>query len=117
MCRALRSSLQGPWVGPGIRKGANVAKGNRKRVKRAMRVLEDADADLTTLAELSASIQDAQAEFARALIEMQEMQMSFNLRYLQLQNFMQDDSRRFTALSSIMKTKHETVKNTISNIR
>lgn len=94
-----------------------MAKGNRKRVNRAMRVLQGADADLATLAELSASIQDAQAEFVRALIEMQEMQMSFNLRYLQLQNSMQDDSRRFTALSNIMKTKHETVKNTIGNIR
>ncbi|HET6714411.1 MAG TPA: hypothetical protein VFI59_11970 [Actinomycetota bacterium] len=94
-----------------------MAKGNRKRVNRAMRVLEGADADLATLAELSASIQDAQAEFVRALIEMQEMQMSFNLRYLQLQNSMQEDSRRFTALSNIMKTKHETVKNMIGNIR
>ena len=94
-----------------------MAKGDRKRVKKAMRVLEGADADLAMLAELSASIQDAQAEFIRTLTEMQEMQMSFNLRYLQLQNSMQDESRRFTALSNIMKTEHETVKNTIGNIR
>ena len=94
-----------------------MAKGDRKRVKKAMRLLEGADADLAMLAELSASIQDAQAEFIRTLTEMQEMQMSFNLRYLQLQNSMQDESRRFTALSNIMKTKHETVKNTIGNIR
>lgn len=94
-----------------------MAKGNRKRVNRAVRVLEGADAELATLAELSASIQDAQAEFVRALLEMQEMQTSFNLRCLQLQNSMQEDSRRFTALSNIMKTKHETVKNMIGNIR
>lgn len=94
-----------------------MGKRNEKRVKRAMRVLEGADADLVTLAELSASIQDAQAEFVRALIEMQEMQMSFNLRYLQLQNAMQADSRRFTALSNLMKSKNVTVKNTIDNIR
>jgi translation elongation factor EF-1beta len=94
-----------------------VGKRNEKRVKRAMRVLEGADADLVTLAELSASIQDAQAEFVRVLIEMQEMQMSFNLRYLQLQNAMQADSRRFTALSNLMKSKNVTVKNTIDNIR
>jgi hypothetical protein len=98
-------------------RGQKVGKRNEKRVKRAMRVLEGADADLVTLAELSASIQDAQAEFVRALIEMQEMQMSFNLRYLQLQNAMQADSRRFTALSNLMKSKNVTVKNTIDNIR
>jgi len=48
--------------------------------------------------------------------QMQEMQMSFNLQYLQLQNSMQNDNRQFTMVSNIMKTKHDTVKNTISNI-
>jgi hypothetical protein len=48
---------------------------------------------------------------------MQETQMSFNLQYLQLQNQMQDENRRFTLVSNIMKTKHDTVKNSISNVR
>jgi hypothetical protein len=48
---------------------------------------------------------------------MQEIQMSFNLQYLQLQNEMQNENRQFTAVSNIMKTKHDTVKNSISNIR
>ena len=48
---------------------------------------------------------------------MQETQMSFNLQYLQLQNSMQNENRQFTMLSNIMKTKHDTVKNSISNIR
>lgn len=48
---------------------------------------------------------------------MQETQMSFNLQYLQLQNTMQDENRQFTMVSNIMKTKHDTVKNSISNIR
>jgi len=47
---------------------------------------------------------------------MQEQQMSFNLQYLQLQNSMQNDNRQFTMVSNIMKTKHDTAKNTISNI-
>ncbi len=47
---------------------------------------------------------------------MQEAQMSFNMQYLQLQNSMQNDNRQFTMVSNIMKTKHDTVKNTISNI-
>jgi len=48
---------------------------------------------------------------------MQETQMSFNLQYLQLQSQMQSESRAFTAISNIMKTKHDTVKNSISNVR
>ncbi len=52
-----------------------------------------------------------------ATLQMQETQMSFNLQYLQLQNEMQNENRQFTMVSNIMKTKHDTVKNTISNIR
>lgn len=47
----------------------------------------------------------------------QESQMSFNLQYLQLQSHIQSENRLYTAVSNIMKTKHETVKNSISNIR
>jgi len=48
---------------------------------------------------------------------MQETQMSFNLQYLQLQSQMQHENRSYTAISNIMKTKHDTVKNSISNVR
>lgn len=47
----------------------------------------------------------------------QETQMSFNLQYLQLQSQMQHENRSYTAVSNIMKTKHDTVKNSISNVR
>ena len=47
----------------------------------------------------------------------QWQQMSFNLQYLQLQSQMQHENREYTALSNIMKTKHDTVKNSISNVR
>ncbi|MBZ5548150.1 MAG: hypothetical protein LAO22_09405 [Acidobacteriia bacterium] len=49
--------------------------------------------------------------------QMQETQMSFNLQYLQLQNQMQNENRSYTAVSNILKTKHDTVKNSINNIR
>src|SRR5262249_36813073 len=52
-----------------------------------------------------------------AIKQMQEMQMSFNLQYLQLQSQMQQENRVFTTVSNIMKTKHDTAKNSISNIR
>ena len=57
------------------------------------------------------------AELRSASKQMQETQMSFNLQYLQLQNQMQNENRQYTAVSNIMKTKHDTVKNSISNIR
>ena len=60
---------------------------------------------------------NSQDQLLNASKQMQEAQMSFNLQYLQLQNKMQDENRRFTMISNIMKTKHETVKNSISNVR
>jgi hypothetical protein len=69
------------------------------------------DSDISTLAD------DASAQLLEATQQMQETQMSFNLQYLQLQSQMQNENRSYTAVSNIMKTKHDTVKNSISNIR
>jgi hypothetical protein len=60
---------------------------------------------------------DAQAQMMVATRQMQEMNMSFNMQYLQLQQKMQADNRQFTMLSNIMKTKHDTAKNAINNVR
>ena len=49
--------------------------------------------------------------------KMQEMNQKFNLQYLQLQQEMQGENRKFKTLSNIMKTKHDTAKATINNIR
>lgn len=46
-----------------------------------------------------------------------QMQLSFNQQYLTLQSQMQAENRRYSAISNIMKTKHDTVKNSISNVR
>lgn len=59
----------------------------------------------------------SQAQLMQAIQQMQETQMSFNLQYLQLQNSMQNENRQFTMVSNIMKTKSDTAKNSISNIR
>lgn len=40
-----------------------------------------------------------------------------NLYYLQLQERISQESRTFTALSNVLKARHETVKNAITNIR
>ncbi len=59
----------------------------------------------------------SQAQLLQAIQQLQETQMNFNLQYLQLQNAMQDANRQFAMVSDIMKTKHDTVKNSINNIR
>ena len=46
-----------------------------------------------------------------------EMGQSFNLQYLGLQQQMQDENRRLTLISNIMRNKHDTAKNSISNVR
>jgi hypothetical protein len=55
--------------------------------------------------------------FMLSTAEMQEMQMSFNLQYLMLQNKISQENRQFSMLSNIMKNKHDTAKNSINNIR
>jgi pyridoxal biosynthesis lyase PdxS len=52
-------------------------------------------------------------EATRAL---QQEAQSFNLQYLQLQENMQRDSREFTALTNIMKVKHDSARAAINNI-
>jgi hypothetical protein len=52
-----------------------------------------------------------------AIKQMQEMQMSFNLQYLMLQNKISHENRQFSMVSNIMKNKHDTAKNSINNIR
>jgi hypothetical protein len=65
-----------------------------------------------------AAIADKDAKaLAAAADQLQEMNASFNLQYLALQQQMQTESRQFTMLSNVMKTKHDSTKNAIDNIR
>lgn len=59
----------------------------------------------------------ALAQLPAATKRMEEARMSFNLQYLQLQSQTQNDNRQFTTLSNVLKTRHDTVKNSISNVR
>jgi hypothetical protein len=47
---------------------------------------------------------------------LQQEAQSFNLQYLQLQESMQRESREFTALTNVMKVKHDSAKSAINNI-
>ena len=59
----------------------------------------------------------SQKQMQSASKQMRETEMSFNLQYLQLQSQMQQENRSYTAISNIMKTKHDTVKNSIGNVK
>lgn len=63
------------------------------------------------------STSDSTGALMDATKQMQEMNQSFNLQYLQLQQNMQQENRQFTMMSNIMKTKHDTAKSAINNIR
>ena len=63
------------------------------------------------------SADERKAMLLCATKQVQETQMSFNLQYLQLQSQMQNENRSYTAVSNIMKTRHDTVRNSIPNIR
>jgi hypothetical protein len=52
-------------------------------------------------------------EATRAL---QQEARTSNLQYLQLQEAMQRESREFTALSNVMRVKHDSARSAISNI-
>jgi hypothetical protein len=85
---------------------------------RAVETLNAYNSWLRQQSNLAASLADqGQAALLQATKNMQETQMSFNLQYLQLQSQMQHENRSYSAISNIMKTKHDTVKNSISNVR
>jgi predicted nucleic acid-binding Zn-ribbon protein len=73
------------------------------------------------LSRLAADAEKAKGEPADRLFEatrrMREMQMSFNLQYLMLQNRISQENRQFSMISNIMKNKHDTAKNSVNNVR
>ena len=59
----------------------------------------------------------SQSQLLEATKQVQETQKSFIPQYLQLEGQMRHEARSYVAISNIMKTKHDTVKNSISNVR
>jgi hypothetical protein len=94
-----------------------------RRADSYMRWLEEASAQLDDLAnrwEQALAIARAdttQAKLALPTREMQEANTSYSLQYLQLQQKIQAENREFTALSNVMKARHDAAKNSINNLR
>ena len=106
-------------VGDDVRK---LEKSHQNYVKAAERV-GDLFAKLSEKAKEVAQLAGAaeksrsQERLFKAILEMQKMQQSFNAQFLALQNDMQKENRQYTMVSNIMKTKHDTAKAAINNIR
>ena len=48
---------------------------------------------------------------------MQRESQAFNLQLLELQEDVQQENRRFTTVSNVLRAKHDTAKAAVSNIR
>jgi hypothetical protein len=59
---------------------------------------------------------DGDGDIVQATRALQQEARTFNLQYLQLQEGMQRESREFSALSNVMRVKHDTAKSAINNI-
>ena len=59
----------------------------------------------------------AVAALLQAVQQLQDAQANSSLQFGQVQGQMQAADRQYAAVSNIMKTKHDTVKNSISNVR
>lgn len=93
-------ALAGNTLGTGMSSGALASQGN-----------------FTGAVATNAANGDASSQLMMATQQMQEMNQNFNLQYLQLQEKMQSESREFTAMSNVIKTKSDTAKNSLSNLK
>ena len=59
---------------------------------------------------------DAQDDQMAEMFEMQKQNQAFNLQYLQLQTELQEDNRRFSTMTNLMKVRHDTAKAAINNM-
>jgi hypothetical protein len=58
----------------------------------------------------------SQGDILEATRAMQQEAQAMNLQYLQLQEQMQQESREFTALTNVMRVKHDSARAAIGNI-
>ena len=78
---------------------------------------EEYDNWLADTAYLLSDFANKTEELMEVTRDLAEMSNSFNLDYIALQQKISHENRQFTMVSNIMKTKHDTAKNSINNIR
>ena len=85
--------------------------------KKLSALYADLEEKVSGLEKLAARRGTTRAQLVTAVRRLQEMNQSYSMQYLQLQQKMQSENRRYTMLSNIMKSRHDTAKNAINNIR
>jgi hypothetical protein len=63
-----------------------------------------------------AAVAGSQGDLIEATRALQQEAQAMNLQYLQLQEQMQRESREYTALTNVMKVKHDSARAAIANI-
>jgi hypothetical protein len=97
----------------------------RTRAQRALDASRGDDLVSVTLRSVNATLPGLSEREARAITDyvladlasQPSADESFSLQYLALQQRQQNESRSYTTVSNILKTKHDTVKNSINNVR
>lgn len=74
-------------------------------------------AKVASVSKLAASSGTSSSALMQATQQMQQMQMSFDLQYLSLQEQMQNDSREYTALSNVLEARYDTMKGILANMK
>jgi len=60
---------------------------------------------------------DSNADLTALQAKMQKESQSFQVQYIELQNEMQQESRTYNTISNVLKTRHDSAKSAINNIR
>jgi hypothetical protein len=97
----------------------------RERARRALDASRGDDPMSVTLRSVNVTLPGLSAREARVIADYVLADLAsqpgaddtFSLQYLQLQQRQQNETRSYTAVSNIMKTKHDTAKNSINNVR
>ena len=79
--------------------------------KEFLQTVEDRSTQVATL------IDKAEQPRTGSLAKLRALEKATNSKLLKIQMRMQNENRLFTSVSNVLKTRHDTVKNSIDNIR
>ncbi len=108
--------LAAPYVPGGTVLSAAVRSAAGGSTSRRLASSSAADGGVPGSSGPSTSAGGGEGDILEATRALQQEARTFNLQYLQLQESMQRESREFTALSNVMKVKHDSAKSAINNI-
>lgn len=99
--------------GAGRRQAANAAMGGL----RAVASMLPGGAQMTSMVGSGVPGVAAGADGVEQMRAMQAEGAAMQLQYMSLQQSVQDDNRRFSTMSNVMRANHDTLKSAIQNVR